>query len=83
MATYILTGSVPLWKRLLHAFADRRPAADKGPVLPLHEIENLSDRLLEDIGVDPRDVPRPSYEEAVSLGLSERGWRSWRGARRR
>lgn len=30
--------------------------------------------LLEDIGIDPRSVPRPSYEQTVSLGLSERGW---------
>jgi len=74
MTSYILTRPVPLWKRLLHAFLDRPPVAEKAPALPLQEIQGLSDSLLEDIGVDPRDVPRPSYEATVSLGLSERGW---------
>lgn len=74
MASYILTPSVPLWKKLLDVLVDRRPAARSVPAVPIREIEGLSDRLLEDIGIDPRSVPRPSLEEAVSLGLTERGW---------
>ncbi len=70
-------------ERLLHVFPERSPAATQGPALPLQEIEGLSDSLLEDIGVDPRSVPRPSYTQAVSLGLSERGWVPPRPAHRR
>ncbi|MBN9243837.1 MAG: hypothetical protein J0I98_13685 [Mesorhizobium sp.] len=83
MTSYVLTRPVPLWKRLLHVFPERSPAATQGPALPLQEIEGLSDSLLEDIGVDPRSVPRPSYTQAVSLGLSERGWVPPRPAHRR
>ena len=74
MTSYILTRPVPLWKRLLDGLVDRRPAAGNVPVVPIQEIEGLSDSLLEDIGIDPRSVPRPSHEATVSLGLSERGW---------
>ncbi len=74
MATYILTAPVPLWKRLLNVLIDRQPAAGNAPALSIREIEGLSDSLLEDIGIDPRSVARPSYEQAVSLGLTERGW---------
>lgn len=74
MTSYILTRPVPFWKRLLNVLIDRRPAAGNVPAVPLQELEGLSDSLLEDIGIDPRSVPRPSHEAAVSLGLSERGW---------
>jgi len=74
MASYILTRPVPLWKRLLDGLVDRRRAAGDAPAIPIREIEGLSDSLLEDIGIDPRSVPRPSCEAAVSLGLSVRGW---------
>lgn len=74
MANYILMSPVPLWRRLLDALIDREPAPRDGPGVPLREIEDLSDSLLEDIGIDPRSVPRPSFEQAVSLGLTERGW---------
>ena len=74
MTSYILTPSVPLWKRLLDVLIDRQPAAGNAPAIPLREIEGLGDSLLEDIGIDPRSVSRPSYEQAVSLGLTERGW---------
>jgi hypothetical protein len=74
MTSYILTRPVPFWKRLLNVLIDRRPTAGNVPAVPIQELEGLSDSLLEDIGIDPRSVPRPSQEAAVSLGLSERGW---------
>lgn len=74
MTSYILIHPAPLWRRLFNRLIDRRPTARNAPAVPIHEIENLSDSLLEDIGIDPRSVPRPSHEQAVSLGLSERGW---------
>jgi hypothetical protein len=74
MTSYILTRPVPFWKRLLNVLTDRRPAAGNVPAVPIQELEGLSDSLLEDIGIDPRSVPRPSHEQAVGLGLSERGW---------
>lgn len=83
MTNYILTHPVPLWTRLLDVLIDRRPAARNAPAVPIREIEGLSDSLLEDIGIDPLSVPRPSYEQAVSLGLSERGWVSRRYIYRR
>lgn len=83
MASYILTRPIPLWKRLLNALIDRHPTAGNAPAVPIREIEGLSDSLLEDIGIDPRSVPRPSQEQAVSLGLSERGWVSPRHVYRR
>lgn len=42
---------------------------------PVKNLQFLSDEILRDIGVDPRDVPRPSEEEAFRLGLLDRGWR--------
>jgi hypothetical protein len=51
--------------------------------VPLQELEGLSDSLLDDIGIDPRSVPRPSHEHAVSLGLTARGWVSPRHVYRR
>jgi len=83
MTSYILTRPVPFWKRLLNVLIDRRPAAGNVPAVPTQELEGLSDSLLEDIGIDPRSVPRPSHEQAVSLGLTERGWVSPRHVYRR
>jgi hypothetical protein len=47
----------------------------KTETLPVAELQPLAERLLVDIGVDPREVPRPSSEEAYRLCLLERGWR--------
>lgn len=55
--------------------AFRRLFAHKAEVLPVAELQPLPERLLVDIGIDPRDVPRPSSEEAYRLSLLERGWR--------
>ena len=50
--------------------------------LPVRELQPLNDRLLIDIGVDPRDVPRSSREETDRLCLIDRGWPSSRASRR-
>ncbi|WP_080917969.1 hypothetical protein [Manganibacter manganicus] len=55
--------------------AFRRLFTRKPDTLPVTELQPLPDRMLVDIGVDPRTVRRPSYEEASKLSLLERGWR--------
>jgi hypothetical protein len=53
----------------------RRLFGGKTGALPVAELQPLAERLLVDIGVDPREVPRSSSEEAYRLCLLERGWR--------
>ncbi len=52
------------------------------PPSPVEELQKLSDHLLVDIGVDPRDIARPAHEEAVRLELLDRGWHRPGGPKR-
>ncbi len=56
----------------LRALFARKPAH---PALPVKELRKLGARLLADIGIDARDIPRTADEEACRLYLIERGWR--------
>jgi hypothetical protein len=62
--------------------AFRRLFMRKPHALPVTELQPLSDRLLVDIGVDPRTVRHASCEEASRLSLLERGWRGGDSRRR-
>lgn len=52
------------------------------PRSPADELQKLSEHLLVDIGVDPRDIARPAHEETVRLELLERGWHRPGGPKR-
>lgn len=54
--------------RLSHAFE-----AKDAHQLPA-ELSRLSDHLLRDIGVDPRNVRLPAEEAAANLELLQREW---------
>lgn len=56
---------------LLQILRRKHPA----PGLTDKELTSLPDHLLVDIGVDPRDVARPTQRELDRIELLYRGWR--------
>lgn len=74
MSSHVLTRPAAHWSSHLRSLFNSLLPARKVPGLPIEEMQALSDRLLDDIGVDPRSIPRPAHEEAVRLGLLDRGW---------